>query len=91
MEVRSANDVFGNCGAQTQCRRLRQRIGSKALRRLEKEPWPLTSTLRKGFYNRMGKLYAPIPAAKIIGPMTFSNSLVLGLEAKATPFTKTTR
>jgi hypothetical protein len=79
MEVRSASDVFGNCGAQAQCRCPWQRIGSKALRRPEKEPWPLTGTLRKGFYNRMGKLDAPIPATKVIGTMTFSNSLVLGL------------
>jgi hypothetical protein len=29
MEVRSANDVFGNCGAQTQCRRLWQNLVQK--------------------------------------------------------------
>ena len=80
MEVRSANDVFGNRGAQTQCRCLWQKIGSQTLRRLGKEPWPPTGTLRHGFYNRMGKFYARISATKVIGPMTLSNSLVLGLD-----------
>ena len=50
------------------------------LPRLGSGSWRAISALSEGFYYRVGEIPAEIPATKVRGPMTISNSLVLGLE-----------
>ncbi len=67
MEVGSAKGVFGNCGAQAQCRCLQRKTGSEALRGLRSGAWTATGALGDRFYNRLGKFRTQIPAAKVMG------------------------